>query len=57
MSVETLRWHDGTWRDKDGEPYDGIEPPEAEKKSGCWPVILACVLFWAVVIYLLRDHL
>lgn len=29
MEVMVLRWQDGTWRDRQGQPYNGVEPTPA----------------------------
>jgi len=51
MEVKVLRWHEGTWRDKEGKPYNGVEPEES-KKIGERPdpaVIFFMLLFVAFI--------
>ncbi len=33
MTVRVLRWHAGTWRDADGAPFNGVEPPAPDPSS------------------------
>ena len=54
MEVKTLRYHEGTWRDTEDKPYNGIEPTPAELKAARWGPIIATgivlILFLAMAI-------
>jgi hypothetical protein len=45
MKVRVLRWHERTWRDRDGVPYDGKEPGPASATplAECWWFPLAII--------------
>jgi hypothetical protein len=55
MTVRVLRWHQGTWRDLQGEPYNGVEPSPPQPSSRRKPFAslgVVCLLVLLVIAWI-----
>lgn len=58
MRVRVLRWHNGTWRDREDQPYDGKESGPSEPTpliERWWFSLLMMILISGALTWLVID--
>jgi hypothetical protein len=51
MTVRTARWHDGAWRDRDGNPFDLRTAPPTPPRPCYWCGLVVIKLLVLAVIF------